>query len=63
MQLTKVIFSHSAIVIEKKTIENRLWAKSEFFWAKKMHHGVGSVAAEPLGIVPNTRQIGRQQKV
>ena len=35
MQLTKTIFSDSAIFIEKKRVENQLWAKSEFLWAKK----------------------------
>ena len=35
MQLTKTTFSDSAIFIEKKRVENRLWAKSEFLWAEK----------------------------
>ena len=35
MHLTKTIFFDSAIFIEKKTVETRLWAKSEFLWAKK----------------------------
>ena len=33
IQLTKTIFSDSDIFIEKKTLENRLWAKSELLWA------------------------------
>ncbi len=35
MQLTKTIFPDSAIFIEKKRVENRLWRKSEFLWRKK----------------------------
>ena len=35
MPLTKKIFPDSAIFIEKKRVENRLWAKNEFLWAKK----------------------------
>ena len=35
MHLTNTIFSDSAIFNEKKRIENWLWAKSEFLWAKK----------------------------
>ena len=35
MQLTRTIFFDSAIFIEKRTVENRLWAKSQFLWAKK----------------------------
>ena len=35
MQLTKTIFPDSAIFIEKKRVENRLWRKSEFSWRKK----------------------------
>ena len=31
MQLTKAIFSDTAIFIEKTTVENLLWAKSEDF--------------------------------
>ena len=34
MQLSKTIFSDSAIFIEKETVENQLWAKSKFLWAK-----------------------------
>ncbi len=30
MKLTKTIFPDSAIFIEKKRVENRLWQKSEF---------------------------------
>ena len=33
MQLTKKIFPDSAIFIEKKRVENRVRAKSEFLWA------------------------------
>ncbi len=36
MQLTKTIFPDSAIFIEKKRVENRLWRKSEFLWRKKI---------------------------
>ena len=36
MQLTKIIFSYSAIFIEKKIAENRLWEKVNFLWAKKI---------------------------
>ena len=38
MLLNKTIFSDSAIFIEKHTVENWAWAKSEFLCAKKMHH-------------------------
>ena len=34
-QLTKTIFFDSAIFFEKKKVKNRLWAKSEFLWAKR----------------------------
>ncbi len=34
MQLTKTIFPDSAIFIEKKRVEIRLWRKSEFLWRK-----------------------------
>ena len=37
MQLTKTIFSDSVIFIEKKRVENRLLAKSEFFVGKKKY--------------------------
>ena len=30
MQLTNTIFPDSTVFIEKKTLENRLWAKSDF---------------------------------
>ena len=33
MQFTRPTFSDSLIFIEKKTVENRMWAKSEFLWA------------------------------
>ena len=36
IKLTKTSFSDSSIFIEKKTIENRLLAKSEILWAKKI---------------------------
>ena len=35
MQLNEMIFSESANLIEEKTVADRLWAKSEFLWAKK----------------------------
>ena len=38
MQLTKTNFSDSTIFTEKNRVESLLWAKSEFLWAKKMHH-------------------------
>ena len=38
MQLTKMICFDSAIFIEKKTVENGLWAKCGFCGQKKMHH-------------------------
>ena len=37
MQLTKTIFQNSAIFIEKKWVENRLWGKSAFFWGKRIN--------------------------
>ena len=43
MQLAKTTFSDSVMFIEKKRLENRLWAKSEFLWANKfIHHATGS---------------------
>ena len=38
MQLTKTIFSDLGTFIQKKTVENRFWAKSEILWAKKNIH-------------------------
>ena len=38
MQLTNTFFPNSAIFIEKKWVENRLWGKSAFLWGKKMYH-------------------------
>ena len=35
MQLTKTFFPNSAIFIEKKMVENRLWGKSGFLSGKK----------------------------
>ena len=35
MQLAKTTFLDFAIFIEKRTVEYRLLAKSEFLWAKK----------------------------
>ena len=37
MQLTKTIFQNSAIFIEKKWAENRLWGKSAFLWGKRIN--------------------------
>ena len=36
MQLTKTIFSDSAIFIEKKTVENRCWQKVNFCGQKSI---------------------------
>ena len=47
MQLTKTFPPNSAIFIEKKWVENRLWGKSGFLLGKKMYHdlhGCGRVA-------------------
>ena len=33
IQLSRTIFSNSAIFMEKKRVENQLWVKSEFLWA------------------------------
>ena len=38
MQLTKTFPPNSAIVIEKKCVENRLWGKSAFLLGGKMYH-------------------------
>ena len=35
--LAETIFSDSVIFIEKKSVENRLWAKSHFWGAKKVY--------------------------
>ena len=47
MQLTWTIFSYLAIFIKKKTVENWLWAKSEFLSAKRFYsfglNGMSSV--------------------
>ena len=45
MQLTKTMFSDSAIFIEKMTVENRLWAKSEFLCQFLFIHAPWSVTA------------------
>ena len=37
VQLTKTIFQNSAIFIEKRWVENRLWGKSEFLWWKRIN--------------------------
>ena len=38
----------SAIFIEKQTVENRLWATSEFLWAKKtINHGYPRALHDP----------------
>jgi hypothetical protein len=43
MQLARTIFSDSAIFMEKKRVENRLWPKSEFLWPKKIkRYGAGA---------------------
>ena len=47
MQLTETICFDSAIFIEKKTVENRLWAKSEFLWSKKDMHPSQKVSFSP----------------
>ncbi len=38
MHLSETIFPDSAIFIEKKRVENRLWRKSEFCGEKKYHN-------------------------
>ena len=38
MQLTNTFFPNSAIFIEKKWVENRLWGKSGFLWGKELIH-------------------------
>ena len=41
VQLTKTMFSDSAILIEKKNVESQLWARSNNFCRQiKMHHTV-----------------------
>ena len=42
MQLTKTIFQNSAIFIEKKWVENRLWGKSGFLWGKRIYSLISS---------------------
>ena len=42
MQLTKTIFSDSAILIEKMTVENRPWTKSvRAAWQRCRNQGMG----------------------
>ena len=48
-QLTDTIFVESAIFVEKKRVENRLWAKSEFWGQKKMHHLHPFLSPPPTG--------------
>ena len=36
MQLTETIFQNSALFVEKKWVENRLWGKSAFLWGKRI---------------------------
>ena len=38
MQLAKTFSPNSAIFIEEKCVQNRLWGKSAFLWGKKMYH-------------------------
>ena len=46
MQLTKTIFSDSAIFIEKKAVENLLWGKGEFLWARKNTSSIDTLDEE-----------------
>ena len=49
MQLTKTIFLNSAISIEKKWVENRLWGKSAFCAGKELIHIARGL---PPGLLP-----------
>jgi hypothetical protein len=67
MQLTKTIFHDSAIFIEEKWVENRLWRKSEFLWRKKIKtsgHGRGEKSARIAAPPPcaRVRLHGRPQQ-
>ena len=57
MQLTKIIFSDSAIFIEKKTVENRLWAKVSF--CQQFFYSFGM---KPLQFVFSHLEIGMKLK-
>ena len=37
MKLAKTIFQNSAIFIDKKWVENRLWGKGGFLWGKRIN--------------------------
>ena len=53
MKLTKTFFPNSAIFIEKKWVENRLWEKVGFltiFVGKKMYHQVATPLNSPQGV-------------
>ena len=49
MQLTKTFPSNSAIFIEKKWVENRLWEKSAFLWEKNVSFLAGRSCRSPPG--------------
>ena len=61
MQLTQKIFPDSAIFIEKKTVENQLWAKSDICRQKEIFiYKIGyraatsereCLACDPVGLV------------
>ena len=50
MELTKTIFQNSAIFIEKKWVENRLWGEGAFLWGKtNASFGAHCLSAVALG--------------
>ena len=58
MQLTMTIFPGSAVFIEKKRVENRLWAKRIFLWQKKCIMGSGY--SGPVSAAFNFALVGLQ---
>ena len=48
MQLTTTFFPNSAIFVEKKWVENRLWGESAFLWGGEsiILRGLGAAAAK-----------------
>ena len=75
MQLTKTVFPNSAIFIEKKSVENRLWGKSAFLCVGgEMYHaimislgpaksGQASGSRTASGSVPKARALRRSSSV
>ena len=58
MQLAKTIFQNSAIFIEKKWVENRLWVKVDFCGGKELIHQ--ALRAAKVITLPDIRRLVKQ---